>query len=152
MLRKAGKGPEARGAGHISVLKYRSLNFLYDPILRWTLREGTFKARLVAQARVEKEHEVLDLGCGPATLTLLTKKTYPEAEVVGLDADSDILRFARAKASKAHLNVALVQGLACDLPYPEKLCNHVVSSLLFRHLTRDDRVSAHCERLSACFG
>lgn len=61
-------------------------------------RESTFKPKLVEQARIEKGQRVLDLGCGTATLSILIKKTNPEAEVVGLDADPKILDIAKSKA------------------------------------------------------
>jgi hypothetical protein len=47
---------------YIPALKYDWLTPLYDPLIRWTLRESTFKRRLLQQARVEKGHRVLDLG------------------------------------------------------------------------------------------
>lgn len=144
MSKRVCKRPDISGAGYISALRFRSLNSLYDFILRWTMRESVFKLQLVKQARIERGHRVLDLGCGTATLTLFIKRTHPEADVVGLDGDPDILRIARAKALDANLDVDvdLVQGLAHDLPYPENSFDRVVSSLLFHHLTREDKVRA----------
>ena len=36
-------------------------------------------ARLIGQARIQRNHLVFDLGCGIATLTLLVKQSHPEA-------------------------------------------------------------------------
>jgi len=79
---------------YIPALRYGWLTFLYDPLIRWTLRESTFKRQLVKQAGIEKHHRLLDLGCGTGTLTLLIKSH----QVFGLDADPKVLAFARAKA------------------------------------------------------
>ena len=122
---------------YIPALKYAWLSPLYDPLLRWTMRESTFKSRLVEQARIEKDHRVLDLGCGTATLTLLSKRDHPGANVIGLDGDSKVLAIARAKAAKAGLDVTLDHGMAFELPYPDDSFDRVFSSLLFHHLTRE---------------
>ena len=72
---------------YIPALKYRALTSLYDPIIRWTTRESTFKRRLLKEAGIQKGHRVLDLGCGTATLTLLIKRAHPMAEVAGVEGD-----------------------------------------------------------------
>jgi ubiquinone/menaquinone biosynthesis C-methylase UbiE len=82
---------------------------------------------------------VLDLGCGTGTLTLLIKSHHPKADVVGLDADAKVLEIARQKAAEAGLNVSLDRGMAYDLPYPDASFDRVISSLLFHHLTRENK-------------
>lgn len=124
---------------YIPALKYGWLTPLYDPLIRWTLRESTFKRQLLKQARIERGHRVLDLGCGTGTLTLLIKSHHPKADVLGLDADPKVLEVARAKAAKAGLNIRLDQGIAFELPYPDACFDRVISSLLFHHLTREKK-------------
>ena len=124
---------------YIPALKYGWLTPLYDPLVRWTLRESTFKRQLLEQARIERGHRVLDLGCGTGTLTLLIKSHHPKADVLGLDADPKVLDVARAKAAKAGLNIRLDQGIAFELPYPDTCFDRVISSLLFHHLTREKK-------------
>jgi ubiquinone/menaquinone biosynthesis C-methylase UbiE len=126
-------------AEYIPALKYDWLTPLYDPLLRWTMRESTFKRHLIEQARIERGHRVLDLGCGTATLTLLIKMAHPEAEVVGLDGDPKVLKIARAKAATAGLDITLNHGMAFELPYPDCSFDRVLSSLLFHHLTRENK-------------
>lgn len=81
-----------RGKHHeyFPALKYDWLTPLYDPLLRWTLRESIFKRHLMEQAGIERDHRVLDLGCGMATLMIQIKRAHPEAEVVGIDVDLKI--------------------------------------------------------------
>jgi len=38
---------------YIPAMKCRSLTFLYDFVMRWFLRESTFKRRLLEQAWIE---------------------------------------------------------------------------------------------------
>jgi len=124
---------------YIPALKYDWLTPLYDPLMRWPLRESTFKRYLVKQAGIERGHRVLDLGCGTGTLTLVIKSYHPKADVFGLDADPEVLRVARAKAAKAGLKVRLAHGMAFELPYPDASFDRVIATLLFHHLTRDNK-------------
>ena len=133
---------EKHPAPYIPALGFHWLTPLYDPLLRWTLRESVFKCRLVEQARIEGGHRVLDLGCGTGTLTLLIKRLHPGAEVFGLDGDAKVLQVAEVKAAKAGLEVTFVRGIAFDLPYADNSFERVLSSLLFHHLTRENKVRA----------
>lgn len=127
-------------AEYIPALKYEWLTSLYDPLIHWTLREATFKSQLVKQARIEKGQRVLDLGCGTGTLTILTKSHHPKAQVIGLDADPKVLAMAKAKTSRAGLEIKWDYGMAFELPYPDSSFDRVLSSLLFHHLTRENKV------------
>ena len=128
------------GNSYIHALKYSWLTSLYDPILRWVLREETFKNELVRQATIKKGHKVLDIGCGTATLTLIAKTRHPDAEIVGLDGDRQILKIAEKKVQKSSWKIKLDEGMSFDLPYSSHSFNRVISSLFFHHLTRDDKI------------
>lgn len=123
----------------IPALGFKFLTPLYDLVMRLTIRELTFKRRLIEQMRLEKSHRVLDSGCGTATLTILIKKTYPEVEIIGLDIDPKILDIARLKVKKAGVDIKLDQGSAFELPYPDNFFDRVVSSLVIHHLTHENK-------------
>jgi ubiquinone/menaquinone biosynthesis C-methylase UbiE len=125
---------------YISALSYDSLTPLYDLAIRLTMPESKFRRRLVKQADIREHHRVLDLGCGTGTLTILIKKTHPYTEVSGLDGDQKILDIARAKAAKAEVELTFSNGMAFELPYPDGSFDRVVSSLVFHHLTRENKV------------
>jgi ubiquinone/menaquinone biosynthesis C-methylase UbiE len=93
----------------------------------------------VEQAHIERGQQVLDLGCGTATLTLLIKEAHPDSEVTGLDGDSNILQFAKAKAARAGLKIKLEQGMSFELPFPDNSFDRILSSLFFHHLTRENK-------------
>jgi len=124
---------------YIPALSYNWLTPLYDLLVRITTPEAKFKRRLIEQARIQGGHHVLDLGCGTATLAILLKQTHPGAEVSGLDGDPKILKIAIAKTTKASLEIAFNHGMAYELPYPDVSFDRVVSSLVFHHLTREDK-------------
>lgn len=124
---------------YIPAFSYGWLTAPYDLITRLTMREFTFKRRLVDQARITKGERVLDLGCGTATLTILIKESHPEAEVIGLDGDPKVLEIARTKTARAGLDITLERGIAFELPYADSSFDRVFSSLLFHHLTRENK-------------
>ncbi len=124
---------------YIPALRYEWLTGFYDMVMERMMRETEFKQALVRQARVTKNYQVLDLGCGTATLTLLIKQAHPEAKVTGLDGDPKALEIARAKIAKSGLTITLDEGMAFNLPYPDNSFDRVFSGLLFHHLTREDK-------------
>lgn len=128
-----------RPRDYVPAASYDWLLPLYDPVLRWVLRENTFKRRLVEAARIEPGQRVLDLGCGTATLTILAKRLHSRAEILGLDGDPKVLEIARRKVERAGLDLRLDEGLCTELPYPEAHFDRVVSCLVLHHLTREEK-------------
>lgn len=135
----------ARDTNYIPALHFRQLTTLYDPLLRWGMREQTFKNRLIKEARIAPNARVLDLGCGTGTLTILLKQKQPTADVIGLDGDSQVLDIARGKAVQQKVNLVFEEGMAYQLPYPTDFFDDVVSSLVLHHLATQDRQRALAE-------
>jgi ubiquinone/menaquinone biosynthesis C-methylase UbiE len=134
-----------RPVGYVPAAGSDFLLPLYDPFLRFVMREHTFKRRLVAEAAIEPGLRVLDLGCGTATLTMLAKRLHPEAELVGVDGDPKVLEIARRKVADSGLAISLDQALATELPYPDDSFDRVLSCLVFHHLTREEKLRALAE-------
>jgi ubiquinone/menaquinone biosynthesis C-methylase UbiE len=126
-------------ADYLPALRFRRLTRIYDPAIRWTTREATFKRRLLGQAGIEAGDRVLDLGCGTGTLALMAKRSQPGAVVSGLDADPEMLAPARRKAAEAGLGISFDEGLATALPYPDDFFDRVLSSLFFHHLVLEEK-------------
>lgn len=130
---------------YIPALSYRWLTFLYDPLLRWVMREAEFKRRLIKQADLRSGMRVLDLGCGTGTLTILAKQMAPGAYVTGLDGDPQVLQIAHNKAARTGVQIQWDTGMAFDLPYPDSAFDRVLTSLVFHHLNTDDKRRAFQE-------
>jgi ubiquinone/menaquinone biosynthesis C-methylase UbiE len=131
----------------IPALHFHWLTPLYDPLLRWGMREQVFKRRLVAQAGINGSQRVLDLGCGTGTLTILVKQLHPEAELVGIDPDPHILKIASAKAARSGLNISWDEGFATALPYPDHSFDRIFTSLVLHHLGSSEKRLAFSEAL-----
>jgi SAM-dependent methyltransferase len=136
------KTSETLAGQYIPAFRFRWLTPLYDPLLRYVIREAEFKKALVEQAQVADGHRVLDLGCGTGTLTILIKESKTGAEVHGLDGDDEVLHIARHKAANVGAEIHLVHGLASALPYPDNFFDCVLSSLFFHHLVHEEKVRA----------
>ena len=129
-----------RPAGYVPAAGQDWLLPLYDPFLRWVMRESVFKTRLVREARIAPGQRVLDLGCGTATLTLLVERLHPDARVTGVDGDPKVLEIARRKAEATASRIVLERGLCYELPYPDASFDRVLSSLVLHHLTREQKL------------
>jgi ubiquinone/menaquinone biosynthesis C-methylase UbiE len=128
---------------YIPALRFNRLTPLYDPLLKWVMREDTFKRRLVEQLNLQPGMKVLDIGCGTGTLTLMLKSIQPAADIIGLDGDPAVLRIAKAKSPG--MNIQWDEGLASSLPYPDSVFDRVITSLVVHHLATDDKRSAFQE-------
>jgi ubiquinone/menaquinone biosynthesis C-methylase UbiE len=120
---------------YVPALRFSSLTRFYDRFVRLTTRESLFKRRLLEQADPQPGQRILDLGCGTGTLAILTASAQPDAKVIGVDGDPEILKRARAKAKSARLGVHFDHGLSTELPYDDESFDLVLSTLVFHHLT-----------------
>ena len=127
---------------YIPALTFDWLTPFYNPILKWGMREETFKHCLIHEAQIQPGMRVLDLGCGTGTLTIMIKQAHPEAEVVGLDGDPAVLEIARTKAMQAGAMISLDHGMAFHPPYQDNSFDRVLSSLVIHHLTTENKQRA----------
>lgn len=127
---------------YIPAFHFHWLTRWYDPVMRRLFPEEALKTALIAQALILPGQNVLDVGCGTGTLTLLIKQTQPDAIVYGLDADSQVLDIARRKIEQAGETIVLQQGTATHLPYPAGSFDRVFVSLMLHHLAREDKLRA----------
>lgn len=124
---------------YIPALSFRALTPYYDLIQSWLVRDTLYKRQLIEQANIQPGQRVVDLGCGTGTLAIMVKQAQPQAEVLGLDADPDMLKVARAKAAQAGVEVKFDEGMTFALPYPNGSLDRVLSSIMIHHLKTPDK-------------
>lgn len=125
---------------YIPALRFEFLTRFYDPVVRLTTREFSFKRALLAQANLQKAATILDLACGTATLSISIKRRFPEIKLAALDADFEILKMARDKAKKYGAEIAFEQGFSHNLPFADETFDRVFSTLAFHHLTNQRKI------------
>ncbi|MGH2957228.1 MAG: class I SAM-dependent methyltransferase [Solirubrobacterales bacterium] len=126
---------------YLPALRFPALTRFFDPLVHFVMWEDRFKRALVERAAPKEGQRVLDLGCGTGTLALMVKRAEPGAEVVGLDADPEILKLAGSKAKDAGIEIKLDRCLSTELPYEDGSFDLVLSTLFFHHLTGADKRS-----------
>lgn len=134
----AGKGRAAE-SNFVPALRLHTLTPAYDAVVRVTTREAAVKQALLQSAHLGSASRLLDVGSGTGTFAILAKCQYPHLEVVGIDPDPSVLRRARAKADRAKAEITFLEGSALDLPFPDAAFDRVTSSLMFHHLTAQEK-------------
>ncbi len=105
----------------------------YDPITQYALppNESWVRQGLLDAIGQPQPRRILDLGCGTGSTTLLLKRKFPQAEVIGLDLSPYMLVVAEHKAEQAGLKVQWRHGKAEQTGFPDGAFDLVTASLLF---------------------
>ena len=127
---------------YIPALKFNWLTKGYDFILKYTMPEKAFKSKLIEYANISADQNVLDFGCGTATLSLLTKEIIPDAHVVGIDVDKKALQIAKNKIAKSITEVKLIKIVPGEFNFEDHTFDRIISSLVFHHLTDDEKIES----------
>ncbi len=70
-----------------------------DRYLTFADERGRPYVELLARVGADAPARVVDLGCGPGSLTVLLAERWPEAEVVGIDSSREMISAARERGS-----------------------------------------------------
>lgn len=111
----------------------------YDPLIRQTLPQETFRRLVLTPAGLACGDRVLDLGCGTGSHATIIKRVHPDACVVGIDDDPEAIALAKARAARESVAIVFRHGNATQLPFEGQSFDHVFSSFLFHHLDRADK-------------
>lgn len=104
----------------------------YDPITQYVLPPGENWVRESLIKAIQGEpRRILDLGCGTGTTTLMLKRHFPNAEVIGLDLSPQMLVMADYKAQAAAVDVTFRHGNAMATGLPAASFDVVCATLLF---------------------
>lgn len=132
---------------YIPALRFDFLTRFFDPLVRVTTREYTFKRALIAQANLQNDQTILDIACGTGTLAVGIKKRFPEIKVYAIDADAEILEMAREKATRNNTEITFQKTFSDDLNFPDNSFDRVLSTLFFHHLTLESKLKTFREIL-----
>jgi len=121
-------------AKFVSALRFKWLTPLYDFFLGITMPEKSIKKALIENAYLTDYANVLDFGCGTATLTIMAKEHRPLIKITGIDIDKSILKKAAEKFERKKLDIILADYDGDRLPFEDSGFDRVISCLVFHHL------------------
>jgi SAM-dependent methyltransferase len=91
---------------------------------------------------------VLDVGCGPGTITLGLAEAVAPGEVVGVDVREDRLALARAAATERQVpNARFERGDVYALPFPDAAFDAALVHAVLEHLPDPGRALAAVRRV-----
>jgi ubiquinone/menaquinone biosynthesis C-methylase UbiE len=91
---------------------------------------------------------LLDVGCGPGTITLGLAVAVAPAEVIGVDLSETVLEHARVAASQAAAqNVRFERADATQLPYADSTFDAVFAHTLLEHVPDPLHVANELKRV-----
>lgn len=130
---------------YIPAARWQVFSRIYDPVLALTMREGRFRAamRERVSAALPRGGTVVDVGCGTGTFAIGMAAERPDATVVGVDGDPEIL--ARARVKPGADSVEWRDGLAGALPLPDGSADAATMSLVLHHLLPEQKREAMAE-------
>ncbi|KAL8984641.1 MAG: hypothetical protein Q9205_001444 [Flavoplaca limonia] len=86
---------------------------------------------------------ILDVGCGPGSITVDLASMVPQGKVIGLDTTSDPFEEGlKLAAERSIANVSFKVGDAKQIPFPDKTFDMVHAHQVLQYLNQDDRLQA----------
>jgi ubiquinone/menaquinone biosynthesis C-methylase UbiE len=130
---------------YVPAAGWRVFTRLYDPVIARFMREERFRGEMLrrVEADLPEGGTVVDVGSGTGTFALALKERRPDARVIGVDGDEEILTLAQAKPGAA--GIEWREGLAQELPVEAESADVVTTSLVLHHLLPDDKRKALAE-------
>ena len=99
-------------------------------------------------SRLEPGFRILDLGCGPGTISVGLARAVEPGELHGIDAEESQVEMARAAASAGgHDNASFRTGDATDLPYDDDYFDVVHCHAVLMHVPDTRSVLAEVKRV-----
>ena len=127
----------------------RYLHGHHDAVLRSHRQRTVENSAAYLVPYLRRDARVLDVGCGPGTITVGLARLVPEGSVVGIDAEPDVVVEARAADGAAGAtNLTFETGDAYHLAFDNAMFDAVHAHQVLQHLS--DPVAAMSEMRRVC--
>lgn len=107
----------------------------HESVLRSHTRRDVANSAAYLAPHLRPGMSLLDIGCGPGTLTVDLARHVAPGRVVGVDTVPEVLEGARARAAEAGVHVEFVEGDAYALDMPDHSVDVVHAHQVLQHLT-----------------
>ena len=131
----------------------RYLHGHHDSVLRSHRRRSAENSAAYLLPRLAPDARVLDVGCGPGTITVGLAASVPDGHVVGLDAAPEVLDEARAlPEATARGNLRFEVGDVYELGFADESFDVVHAHQVLQHLADPIRALAEMRRVCRAGG
>lgn len=127
-------------------LRYSFLNRFYDSVTSLTCREKYFKSEMIKLADAGESGTVVDIACGTGTFITMYKGVHPDAGMIGIDADENILEIARQK-TRGLGSVEYVHSYSSHMNVADSSAGLVFTGLFYHHLDYQNKVDTSKQAL-----
>ncbi len=104
-------------------------------------RTRTMHQSTLQLANLQPGEAILDIGCGTGKLIFAAEKVVGLAgTAVGLDIEPGMIAQAKANAAKARSQATFGVASITQIPYPDNSFDVVTSSLVYHHLSSEEKV------------
>jgi ubiquinone/menaquinone biosynthesis C-methylase UbiE len=138
-IEKGEEGSSAGDAKYIPAARWRIFNRVYDPVIALTMRERRWRGPMAdrASSDLPEGGVAVDVGCGTGTFAIALAGARPDARVIGVDGDPEILALAARKTGAAAVDWR--QGRARELPLADAGVDVLSASLMLHHLLWEEK-------------
>jgi SAM-dependent methyltransferase len=121
-----------------------------DDVVRFMERRSLQTHGAFFEPHLVDARRVLDVGCGPGTITMGIARQLADARVIGVDVAPSQVERAREAAALARVpNVEFLAASGYDLPFPDCGFDRIFSHALMEHLAEPARAIAEMRRVLA---
>lgn len=117
---------------------------LYDAVLRWTFPEQRIRRAVLNVLSPHWGDLILDIGCGTGSLLAMIAANEPDATLIGIDVSTSMLEAAKNKLLTTQRST-LLKMEASRLDFSSDTFDKVVSTLMFHHLSEEEKTVTLCE-------
>ena len=119
-----------------------------DEFLQMLDRRNARNSAAYLLPSLERGMRVLDLGCGPGTISVGLAEAVDPGEVHGIDMEASQIDLAHAAAEAGgHANISFHVGNALDLPFESDYFDAVHAHAVIMHIPDTERVLSEIRRV-----
>jgi ubiquinone/menaquinone biosynthesis C-methylase UbiE len=116
--------------------------WIYDLIMNLSTfgKEYRLRELLIQKICVLPENQIIEIGCGTGTLSIIMKERYGKSiSVKGIDAAPKMIKKARSKSNKKNIDIEYSECNINSIPYADKKFDIAICSFMIFHVSEEPR-------------